>query len=548
MDRADENRRGSVIEPRGGFEHPRAVDVRGDDHAVPVLIDSFEFQAGVGAVFLPVLGRFAGVVKAIETPAGSDRVDEVLVAVEPGVGAVAAVEGDAFPIDEAAGARGGDPHRVVIVNHPRTALAHAAGAIVEADGDALLRDVSGRDLIGPEQGRTEVHALVGRKAAVFHLCRAAGKTLGQRGEGGGRKFGVLRRVVRAQEGLPDVVDDRVLLGGRVLRLGDHLVVALGQREIHRVGVRAVLELAVGESHRGGQRPRLLRVAVADDAERIVDRRAFFEGLRIPAADDFRVVGKFERLDPATAAFNNRPCIRVRPVGEVGRVRAAAILLEKQGDLVVRQYAFPNADRADGSFVEIAPEIRGGTADFQEVPVGILLREAVLLRDHLAIQPEAGSAAADGQHGGVRLAVVHPRPAVHRTKPANVIHKPAVFDVECLCRGRPIAGPGAHREKRAAALGLERCHRGEVRTEIEIGIGKLRDRGRGLGFRKGGGLFGSADKLAAGPYPQHRRAFRRMLDGDVVRSIRLLQGERKVVTQPDLGRTFEMKPVVRRPIL
>ena len=60
------------------------------------------------------------------------------------IGASPAVESDAFQIDEITRGRRSHAHRVMIVHHPRAAFAHAAGAVIEANRDSLLRDVAGR--------------------------------------------------------------------------------------------------------------------------------------------------------------------------------------------------------------------------------------------------------------------------------------------------------------------------------------------------------------------------------------------------------------------
>ena len=86
----------------------------------------------------------------------------MVVASEAGVRAVAAVEGDAFPIHKIPRGRRGHAHGVVIVNHPRAAFAHAAGTVIEAYREALLRDVPRRDLIGPKQHGPEIHPAIGR--------------------------------------------------------------------------------------------------------------------------------------------------------------------------------------------------------------------------------------------------------------------------------------------------------------------------------------------------------------------------------------------------
>src|SRR4051812_39215583 len=93
-------------------------------------------------------------------PAGADRIDEMPIAGQARVRAVAAVESDALPIHKITRCPCGRPHRVVVINHPGAAFAHAAGPIIEANRDALLRDIAGGDLQRPEECRAKVHALI----------------------------------------------------------------------------------------------------------------------------------------------------------------------------------------------------------------------------------------------------------------------------------------------------------------------------------------------------------------------------------------------------
>src|SRR5688572_5491009 len=81
---------------------------------------------------------------------------------QPRVRAVAAIESNPLPINKLAGSRRRNPHGVMVVNHPRAALADPARTVVKPNGNPFLRDVARRDLIGPKERRAEVHALIRR--------------------------------------------------------------------------------------------------------------------------------------------------------------------------------------------------------------------------------------------------------------------------------------------------------------------------------------------------------------------------------------------------
>ena len=244
------------------------------------------------------------------------------------------------------------------------------------------------------------------------------------------------------------MDDRILLRGGVLRLRHHLAEAFGEREIHREGIAAVFELAFGKSQRGGQRAGLLLRAVADDAERFVDRRAFFERLCVPSGHDLRVIAALQRLHPTAAAFDDRFAAGLRRMREVGRVRACAAVFEEQRDLFPRQRPLPHLHHADFAVGEVAGEVRRGTSHFENMLFLIRLREVRLLRDLFAIEPQLRGAAADAQHGRVRFAVVHFKAGVDRPEPADVIHEHSAANEERLRIRRPLARRCAHREQRA----------------------------------------------------------------------------------------------------
>ena len=107
--------------------------------------------------------------------------------------------------------------------------------------------------------------------------------------GSRRDVGVLRRIVRPQIRLADVVNHVVLLLRHHPGLRRHQAEAVRQRLIHRERIAAVLELVRRKPQRRGQRARLLVRAVAVDAEPVVNRLAALERLFIEVADHAGVV-------------------------------------------------------------------------------------------------------------------------------------------------------------------------------------------------------------------------------------------------------------------
>ena len=227
------------------------------------------------------------------------------------------------------------------------------------------------------------------------------------------------------------MDDRILLRGGVLRLWHHLIEALGQRHEHRIRIAAVFEMAFSKPQRGRQRSWLLFRAVAHDTQRLVNRRAFIQRLRIPSGNDLRVVAALQRLHPAAAAFDDRLTACFRCVREVRRVRSSAVVFEKQRHFIIRQRTLPHAHRSDVSLCEITREIRSGTPHFEDVVFLIGLRELGFLSDLLSIQPQARRTIAHLEHSRVWLAIVHLRTARHGTEPADVIHEPSTANEESL---------------------------------------------------------------------------------------------------------------------
>jgi hypothetical protein len=225
--------------------------------------------------------------------------------------------------------------------------------------------------------------------------------------------------------------------------------------------------------------------------------------------------------------------------EVRCVCTRSTIFEERFDLAIRQRTLPHLHHADFAVGEVASEVRRGTSHFENVPLLIRLREFRLLRDRFAIQPQLCGAAADTQHGGVRLSVVHLWPRVHRAEPADVIHQPAAANEQRLRIRRPLARRRTHRKQRAFAIRLKLRHRREVRAEIEPRIRKILR--ACLGQCRN--LFRPAHEFSSMPHSQHRRSFRRMLDRDVLRSLHI---EDEFIAELHLRLAFEMQTVVQRP--
>ena len=116
-------------------------------------------------------------------PSGPNRIHKRLLADDAGVSLVRAIKRDAAPVHEFIARPGRrHAHRVVVVEHPRAPLGDATRAGVEANGDAFVSDVAGRDLERPEERRAEIHAPIHRTFfKLDHLggLHAATVTLGQ---------------------------------------------------------------------------------------------------------------------------------------------------------------------------------------------------------------------------------------------------------------------------------------------------------------------------------------------------------------------------------
>ena len=228
--------------------------------------------------------------------------------------------------------------------------------------------------------------------------------------------------------------------------------------------------------------------------------------------------------------------------EVRRVRARAAVFEEQPDLFSRQRPLPHLHHADFAIGEVAAEVRRGTSHFENVAFLIRLGEVRLLRDLFPIEPQLRAAAADAQHGGVRLAVVHFRTGVDRAKPADVIDESAAANEERLRIWRPLALARALREQGALTIRFKSHHRREVCAEIKARIHEvLRTR-----LRQRRHILRPTHELVTTPHTEHGRAIRWMLHGNVVRPLGI-ERDRQVITELHLGSAIEMQTIIERPL-
>ena len=156
------------------------------------------------------------------------------------------------------------------------------------DVDVLI-DGAGFDLVGAEEDVSEVHLLVGRDGFSLFFFLDEGLAAGEVLEVSVVYFGELGGVVFFEEFFADVVDDVVFLSGGELGHGHHGAVAFGEGLEEAVGVGAVLEGAAVEFEGEGDGAFFCFVAVAGDAELLVDFFAALEGVGVPGGDDGLVV-------------------------------------------------------------------------------------------------------------------------------------------------------------------------------------------------------------------------------------------------------------------
>src|SRR5690606_5055150 len=97
-------------------------------------------------------------------------------------------------------------------------------------------------------------------------------------------------IVRLHEFLAQVMNHVVAQLGRQPRPRGHLLETGGEWLVDAERVRAVLERFEPERPRGRQRARLREVAVAGDANRVVEFATALETLAVPALDDSRMIG------------------------------------------------------------------------------------------------------------------------------------------------------------------------------------------------------------------------------------------------------------------
>lgn len=146
------------------------------------------------------------------------------------------------------------------------------------DVDVFI-DGTGFDLIGTEEDVAEVHLFVSRDGFdgfFFFDEGVAAREFVEVGVGELGELGELGGVVFGEELFADVVDDVVFLAGGKLRHGHHGGVALGEGLEHAVGVGAVFEGVAVELEGDGDGAFFGFVAVAGDAELLVDFLAALE--------------------------------------------------------------------------------------------------------------------------------------------------------------------------------------------------------------------------------------------------------------------------------
>ena len=209
-------------------------------------------------------------------PAGPLRLKPLHGASRMRMGAVAAVEIDPFPIDEAvAGPDGGEAERVEVVDRKRPTTADPLPARIESDRKSLPHDpplvATDFDRGGEERPVVVEPPGIGRRRG-----RAAAGSLGEGGEivGGDRDVGLV--VVPLQKRLAEVVDDVVLLARHHPALRHHLASADGERPVERQGIGAAFERVAVKPRGCRERARGFEGAVAIRADAAIDRRAALE--------------------------------------------------------------------------------------------------------------------------------------------------------------------------------------------------------------------------------------------------------------------------------
>ena len=224
-------------------------------------------------------------------PAGPLRLKPLHGASRMRMGAVAAVEIDPLPIDEAVACPdGGEAERVEVVDRKRPPAADPLPPRIEPDRKSLPHD-SPMVAADFDRGGEKRPVVVEPPGIGRRRGRAAAGSLGEGGEivGGDRDVGLV--VVPLQKRLAEVVDDVVLLARHHPALGHHLASTNGERGIEGEGIGAALEGVAGKPRGCRERARGFERAVAICADAAIDRRAAFE----------RPAGSF-----GIAPFGNKP--------------------------------------------------------------------------------------------------------------------------------------------------------------------------------------------------------------------------------------------------
>ena len=185
------------------------------------------------------------------SPTGTRGVGKRNLSHDPRMHAVFTVELDGSPVNKVVGrvitrARlptRGDSQRIGVEHHPMTTPRDPTGTWIQTHGDAFVGEVVlfAGDLVSVNQAGTIIHR---RPSLDVTGLRTPRISCGQAGQISVIDLGILTGVVRPQVGLPDVVDDIVLLRGNHPGLRGHLPKTVCQRAVHSQGVAAVFELAL----------------------------------------------------------------------------------------------------------------------------------------------------------------------------------------------------------------------------------------------------------------------------------------------------------------
>ena len=155
-------------------------------------------------------------------------------------------------------------------------------------------------MIGPKEGRAEIHLLVGfgtRGGERDDGFLEARELRGKQSEIFLVDLEVLLGVVLLDQAFPDEVNQGVLVLDRILGLWDHLPESLVQSPEHAPGVGSVLELAGVEFKGSRKRTLLLRGSMASNAEALVQFLSPLQGEVVEVRDFLGMIGLAQILNP-----------------------------------------------------------------------------------------------------------------------------------------------------------------------------------------------------------------------------------------------------------